>query len=41
MARLWRLHTELNDFKVKHGIEIRPMSAPAVDPIDLKIAVTV
>jgi hypothetical protein len=29
MARLWRLHQGLNDFKVKHGIEIRPMSPPS------------
>jgi len=41
MARLWRLHTEVSGFKVAHGIELRPMSAPALDPIDLKIAVTV
>lgn len=41
MAKLWAFHLELNDFKTSHGIVLRQMSPPVLDPNDLKIAVTV
>mmetsp|Transcript_2362 Transcript_2362/g.6894 ORF Transcript_2362/g.6894 Transcript_2362/m.6894 type:complete len:635 (+) Transcript_2362:104-2008(+) len=41
MAELWELHGEINEFRQSHGIMIRQMAPPVLDPIDLKIAVTV
>jgi len=41
MHKLWGFHLELNEFKIKRGIRIRQMSPPVLDPIDIKIAVTV
>lgn len=41
MDNLFALHLEINAFRTRAGIPIRPMAPPIVDPVDIKIGVSV